>query len=103
MDKLRIFLAALLLLTLTATMAAAEEERVSMNFKDAEIEDVVKFISELTGGNYIIDVAPGHVQDLRGLESRLNLMTGVVECGLFLEIATTVVVARDSRIEVIER
>ena len=54
-------------------------------------------------GNFIIDVTPGHVQDLRGLESRLNLMTGVVECGLFLEIATTVVVARGGRIEVIER
>lgn len=54
-------------------------------------------------GNLIIDVTPGPVPDLRDLERRLNLMTGVVECGLFLEIATTVVVARDGRIEVMER
>ena len=55
------------------------------------------------GGNHIIDLAPGRVADIHNLERELKLMTGVVECGLFLGIADTVIVARGTEIEILER
>ncbi|RMG93116.1 MAG: type II secretion system protein GspD, partial [Candidatus Dadabacteria bacterium] len=60
-----------LLLALTGPLARAEAPKaLTMNFKDAEIEAVVQFISELTGKNFILDekvrgkitvIAPGKV------------------------------------------
>lgn len=60
-----------LLFALTAPLARAEGPKaLTMNFKDAEIEAVVQFISELTGKNFILDekvrgkitvIAPGKV------------------------------------------
>ncbi|GAB6063677.1 type II secretion system secretin GspD [Deferrisoma palaeochoriense] len=45
-----------LLLALTGPLARAEAPKaLTMNFKDAEIEAVVQFISELTGKNFILD------------------------------------------------
>ncbi|PLX43969.1 MAG: hypothetical protein C0609_06805, partial [Deltaproteobacteria bacterium] len=42
---------------LCAPLSALSEDRVAMNFKDADIEAVVQFISELTGKNFILDDA----------------------------------------------
>lgn len=42
---------------LFAPLYAMSEDRVAMNFKDADIEAVVQFISELTGKNFILDDA----------------------------------------------
>lgn len=49
--------AALLLALLAATAATAAETAtgIAINFKNAEIEQVVKFFSELTGKNFILD------------------------------------------------
>jgi ribose 5-phosphate isomerase A len=55
------------------------------------------------GGNYILDLCPGVVPDARALESEIKAMVGVVECGLFLGIVDTVVVARSEGVELIER
>ena len=45
-----------LIATLPAFTAGAEDTRqITMNFKDAELEAVVQFISELTGKNFILD------------------------------------------------
>ncbi len=55
------------------------------------------------GGNFILDLSPGVVPDARALERELKGMVGVVECGFFLGIVDTVVVARPEGIELIER
>lgn len=60
-----------------------------------------RFVTD--SGNYILDLSPGRLEDPRELEKTLNLLTGVVECGLFLDIATSVVVAKDGGIHVLER
>ncbi|HSH68915.1 MAG TPA: type II secretion system secretin GspD [Deferrisomatales bacterium] len=45
-----------LIATLPAFAVGAEDTRqITMNFKDAELEAVVQFISELTGENFILD------------------------------------------------
>lgn len=54
MKLLRILLV-LALLGLPAAASAEAAGKVALNFKDAEIEGVVKFISELTGKNFILD------------------------------------------------
>lgn len=54
-------------------------------------------------GNYIVDVSPGRLKDPKRLESELKHLTGVVECGLFIDIADTVVVARGGDVEVLTR
>jgi ribose 5-phosphate isomerase A len=55
------------------------------------------------GGNFILDLSPGVVADVRALESEIKAMVGVVECGFFLGIVNTVVVARPEGVELIER
>jgi ribose 5-phosphate isomerase A len=54
-------------------------------------------------GNVIVDVRPGRTSDARELEREWKLLTGVVECGLFLGIADTVVVGRSSGVEILRR
>lgn len=55
-------------------------------------------------GNYVLDCFfEEGVPDPRELERALGERTGVVECGLFLGLATRVVVAGEGGIEVLER
>lgn len=51
------FIGGLLVLTLIAmpTSALAEDEKISMDFVNVDIAVVVKYISELTGKNFVID------------------------------------------------
>jgi len=44
------------------------------------------------GGNYVLDCNFGVIDDPQALERRLSLVTGVIESGLFLGLATRVVV-----------
>jgi ribose 5-phosphate isomerase A len=55
------------------------------------------------GGNYIADCAFGGIQDAADLERRLAMMTGVVESGLFIGIASRVVVGTSTGVRVLER
>jgi ribose 5-phosphate isomerase A len=71
---------------------------------EARREGGKEFVTD--GGNYILDVAPGAVAAgpaLKGLEAWLKSLVGVVECGFFLDIVDTVVVARPDGIELLER
>jgi ribose 5-phosphate isomerase A len=71
---------------------------------EARREGGKEFVTD--GGNYILDVAPGRVaagEPLRGLEAWLKSLVGVVECGFFLGIVDTVVVAGPDGIELLER
>ena len=55
------------------------------------------------GGNYVIDCKCQVIPDAEGLADALKRITGVVEHGLFLGMARTVVVGREKGAEVLER
>ena len=54
-------------------------------------------------GNYIIDCIIAEVPDPAALEARLSTIIGIVETGLFIELASKIVVGRATGVEVIER
>jgi ribose 5-phosphate isomerase A len=53
------------------------------------------------GGNYIYDAAFGAIADAAALAAALNAVPGVVEHGLFIGIATALVVAHPGEVEII--
>jgi ribose 5-phosphate isomerase A len=55
------------------------------------------------GGNYIADCAIAEISDPRALEAQLSAIVGVVESGLFIGLASRIVVGRSTGVEVIER
>ena len=61
----------------------------------------VPFVTD--NGNYILDCAFGPIEDAATLEKRIKLLPGVIECGLFIGIADTLVIGFDDRVEVRER
>jgi len=54
------------------------------------------------GGNYIVDCSFGAISDAAELAYRLKQIVGVVETGLFIGIATTVIVATATGVEILE-
>lgn len=54
-------------------------------------------------GNFIIDVYFGTIHKPRELEQKLKNITGVVETGLFLEMADTVYIGKPDKVEKFER
>jgi len=55
------------------------------------------------GGNYIADCSFAEMPDPAARETQLSAMVGVVENGLFIDIASKIVVGRSAGMEVIER
>jgi len=55
------------------------------------------------GGNYIADCAIPEIPDPAGVEGRLPGIVGVVESGLFVGLASKIMVGRTEGVEVIER
>jgi ribose 5-phosphate isomerase A len=55
------------------------------------------------GGNLIADCAVGPFDDTRALEARLRTVVGVIDCGLFLGLASRVIVAGANGVEVLDR
>lgn len=55
------------------------------------------------GGNYIIDCRFGAIDVPAALEEGLRSIVGVVETGLFIDLATEVIVARDGGVEMHRR
>ncbi len=55
------------------------------------------------GGNFIVDCAFGAIKDAAALARALGGLTGVVDHGLFIGIASALVIARPEGVEVIER
>jgi ribose 5-phosphate isomerase A len=55
------------------------------------------------GGNYIADCVIAEISDPRALEARLSSIVGVVASGLFIGLATKIVVGRPAGVEIIER
>jgi ribose 5-phosphate isomerase A len=54
-------------------------------------------------GNYILDCEFGPLEDAPVLESKIKLLPGVIECGLFIGIADTLIIGFNDRVEVRER
>jgi len=54
-------------------------------------------------GNYILDCRCLEIRDPETTERELKLLTGVVECGLFVNMADIAIVATDEEVEIIER
>ena len=54
-------------------------------------------------GNYILDCEFGPIEDPAALESTIKLIPGVIESGLFIGIADTLMIGYDDRVEVRER
>jgi ribose 5-phosphate isomerase A len=54
-------------------------------------------------GNYILDCEFGAIADPPALERQIKLLPGVVDCGLFIGIADTLVIGFDDRVEVKHR
>lgn len=55
------------------------------------------------GGNYIADCALREIPDPVALEARLSAVVGVVETGLFVGMASTIMVGQAAGVEIIER
>lgn len=55
------------------------------------------------GGHWIVDCCLGRIADAPRLASLLNAIPGVVESGLFVGLAGTVILAGTSGIRVVER
>lgn len=58
---------------------------------------------ETDNGNYILDCKFGPISDAPRLEKEMKLVPGVLECGLFIGIANTLVIASGDRVEVKEK
>lgn len=54
-------------------------------------------------GNYILDCDFGPIENPAALESRIKLLPGVIESGLFIGIADTLVIGFEDRVEVRHR
>jgi ribose 5-phosphate isomerase A len=55
------------------------------------------------GGNYIIDCSIAEIPQPAVLEARLSAVIGVVESGLFIGLASKIIVGRPTGVEVIDR
>jgi ribose 5-phosphate isomerase A len=55
------------------------------------------------GGHWLLDASPGQIPDPSALAVRLNAIPGVVEHGLFIGMAQTVILAGRDAVRVIER
>ncbi len=55
------------------------------------------------GGNYIIDVCCGRIPDAGALHQALLAIPGVIETGLFVNIAQRIILGTDDGVEIIER
>jgi ribose 5-phosphate isomerase A len=83
---------------LNAALAAAGYVNVPMTLRQ---RDGATFKTD--GGNVIYDCALGSIQSAPKLAAAISAVSGVVEHGLFVGIATTLLIAADGEIEVINR
>jgi len=54
-------------------------------------------------GNYILDLDITHISNVAQLENTLKQLPGIVETGLFLDIADIVIIGRGDTTEVFKR
>ena len=83
---------------LTAALAAAGYAKVPMSLRRRD-----GAVFKTDSGNVIYDVAFGTIQNAPRLAAAISAVTGVVEHGLFVGIATTLLIAGPGEIEVVTR
>ncbi len=66
-----------------------------------EQEDGHPFVTD--GGHYILDCACEAIRDPHTLAEKLNAIAGVVDHGLFIDIATALIMGGDEDVKVIEK
>ena len=81
----------------TSRRLAAEGARVALR----RVDDGSAFRTD--GGNVLLDCGFGRIGDPAGLQARLKGITGVVETGLFVGMATTVIVGTADGVQRMER
>lgn len=82
--------------------AAAAYVRKELTGKGAvRLQDGVPFVTD--SGNHIIDVDFGRIEDAHHIDQQLNNIVGVVEHGLFIGIATRVIMGEGSEVRYFER
>jgi ribose 5-phosphate isomerase A len=86
------------ILRLAASLAAAGYANVPMSLRRRD-----GAIFKTDSGNLIYDVAFGTIQNAPRLAAAISAVTGVVEHGLFVGIATTLLIAGPGEIEVVTR
>ncbi len=60
-------------------------------------------VFQTDGGNYILDLPVRAIDDPAQLEARINLIPGVVENGLFVNLASTVIIGSPDGVQVTHR
>jgi ribose 5-phosphate isomerase A len=85
-------------LRLAASLAAAGYANVPMSLRRRD-----GAVFKTDSGNLIYDVAFGTIQNAPRLAAAISAVTGVVEHGLFVGIATTLLIAGPGEIEVVTR
>jgi len=85
-------------LRMTAALKAIGYDNPSMTLRVRNGE-----VFKTDSGNVIYDVAFGAIKDAPKLAATLSQVPGVVDHGLFIGIATTLLIAADGEIEVIDR
>jgi ribose 5-phosphate isomerase A len=73
----------------------------SLGYRDTAIRQRQGFITD--SGNVIYDCGFGAIRDPRLLAMALAVIPGVVDHGLFLNLASTLVIAGSSGVEIIEK
>ena len=88
-------------LTVRRVREALAAMKLPQNVRLRSGKDRAPFLSD--GGNYILDCALERIADPSALEAALARLPGVVECGLFVGVAETVILASDSGVETLQR
>jgi ribose 5-phosphate isomerase A len=83
---------------LAAALAAAGYANVRMTLRQRDSD-----VFNTDSGNVIYDCAFGAIQNASKLAAAISAVPGVVEHGLFIGMATTLLIAADGEIEVINR
>jgi ribose 5-phosphate isomerase A len=87
--------------TQAAIARAFAQSGVSGQMEVRKAKDGHVFVTD--GGHWIVDAHLGRIEDAPRLAARLNGIPGVVEHGLFIGLATTVVLAGAQGIRVVEK
>lgn len=81
--------------------------KLLVKFEQMKLNPVIRksedknFITD--SGHFIIDCRIGEIDDVRSLEKELKMIPGVVEVGLFIDIADYVIIGYSDRTEVLEK
>jgi len=87
------------------TLARIAETAAALGYADLKVtlREVGGSAVTTDSGNRICDCAFGAIRDVPALSAALSAVTGVVEHGLFVGVATTLLIAHPGEVEVIRR